>query len=1268
MLRKLLLTLTIAFGCIFSISAQVGQGTIKGKILDGGNGEPVPFANVTLLSGGEQVLGTTTDFDGKYVLKPIPPGTYDLQVSYVGFQTKKIAGVVVKSDKNVEQNIKITAGIELKEVEIIEYTKPLFEKDQTTSGSTTTREEIEKMAVRSVADIAKTTGNGVFSRDDGSNAINVRGGRSGGSVTFIDGVKVIGSTSLPKTAIEEVSVKTGGLSAQYGDLTGGVTTITTRGAFKEYFGSVEVLSSGFKSGEDVIGLDNFGYNLFGFAAGGPIITKKDEKGNVKDAPLGFLLTGEIRNLLNPRPAATTLRKPKDDVEDLIRQNPYIFDEPTQSVLKRAEFLTAEDFEEIDYQLNADNTNLVLNGKFDIKVSDLSALAIGGTYTYAKQNNYSRDFSLYNYENNSESTNSDYRIWGRYTQRFANEELKDGQESTSTVKNAFFSIQADFSRSSGETQDSRHQDDFFKYGYVGRFDAITEKSYSDNIEFATLFQKDADGENIPGTGVDYFGRFLTGFDAPIRYDYTPSDINPVLANYTRDFYSFYPEGDDRYQSRVDVEGNGGIINGGGVNGSIYNIWTPAGTPSNGYSKFENDQVRLTGFGSADIGDHAIILGFEYEQRVERFYQLNPRDLWDLGRGTTNNHIDAIDSSLQTVSISFEHPDPTSPTITFERAYNGDSRTFFAYNIRRALGFDPNGNGFVDFDSYDIDLYKIDYFSADQLINPANDINLQYQGYDYLGNKLNSSPSLNDFFNETISDGTRTHKTRPIPAYQPIYISGYLEDKFSFDDLVFRVGLRLDRFDANQPVLKDQFSFLPTRDVAFARSQGLSNVPGNIGNDYVVYVADIENPSAENVVGYRDPEEDIFYNAQGEELNDPSVLQAGSSISPWLVDPQNTSLTDDMGTESFEDYDPQYTLMPRISFSFPISDEATFFANYDILTQRPSGNNALRPIDLIFVSNHNRRINNPNLKPTKTISYEIGFKQKLTNSSALSLSSFYREQRDEIQVRKLIGAYPEDYLTFDNIDFGTVKGFTVDYDLRRTKNVSLKVNYTIQFAEGTGSNSLTSLNLVNSDQPNLRTIFPYTYDQRHQIVTTFDYRYGSGRRYNGPKVGGKNILENTGLNVVFIAGSGTPYTARSLPNQVEQLPPSGGASTGPVVGDISGSRLPWTLRMDARLDKTINIRWGSKSEANEKAWEAGKKQSTLNIYLQVLNVLDRQNIRRVYGFTGNADDDGYLSSPLFQDQIRQQESEQAFRDQYGFRLDNQFNYELPRRIRLGAQLSF
>jgi hypothetical protein len=40
--------------------------------------------------------------------------------------------------------------------------------------------------------------------------------------------------------------------------------------------------------------------------------------------------------------------------------------------------------------------------------------------------------------------------------------------------------------------------------------------------------------------------------------------------------------------------------------------------------------------------------------------------------------------------------------------------------------------------------------------------------------------------------------------------------------------------------------------------------------------------------------------------------------------------------FQDYEPQIVVMPRVAFSFSITDQAQFFAHYDVLTQRPSSN--------------------------------------------------------------------------------------------------------------------------------------------------------------------------------------------------------------------------------------------------------------------------------------------------------------------------------------------
>jgi hypothetical protein len=421
--------------------------------------------------------------------------------------------------------------------------------------------------------------------------------------------------------------------------------------------------------------------------------------------------------------------------------------------------------------------------------------------------------------------------------------------------------------------------------------------------------------------------------------------------------------------------------------------------------------------------------------------------------------------------------------------------------------------------------------------------------------------------------------------------------------------------------------------------------------VVYVNDLQNPTAIN--GYRDG--DTWYNAQGVEIPDPRAISTSAGIAPLLADPD--AVGENLNSNAFEDYDPQWNIMPRISFSFPISDEAVFFAHYDVLTQRPVGNNILNPWDYLLIRDVGQRpVNNPNLRPTRTVDYELGFQQVLSRTSSLKIAAFYRETRDEIQVRQLVEAFPVTYNSFDNFDFGTIKGLTMTYDLRRTGNVSLRVAYTLQFASATGSNSGTALNLINSGEPNLRIIFPTNRDQRHLLITTFDYRYGSGADYNGPVIGGKQILANTGLNIVGTLGSGTPYSQQRLVTGTQLLT---GGGQPQLEGQVNGSRLPWQFNIDAQLDKSWELKFGKGEE---------KKTAFLNAYLLVNNLLNTLNVIDVYRFTGNPDNDGYLDNPRFQPQIEAEIDPEAFRQLYALKMNNPFNFSAPRTIQLGLRLDF
>jgi hypothetical protein len=232
-------------------------------------------------------------------------------------------------------------------------------------------------------------------------------------------------------------------------------------------------------------------------------------------------------------------------------------------------------------------------------------------------------------------------------------------------------------------------------------------------------------------------------------------------------------------------------------------------------------------------------------------------------------------------------------------------------------------------------------------------------------------------------------------------------------------------------------------------------------------------------------------------------------------------------------------------------------------------------------------------------------------------------------------------------------SINYDLRRTNNISLTANYTLQFADGTGSSATSGSSLVNTGQPNLRTTIPLSYDQRHALTASVDYSYGTGKDYNGPVLFGLKFLEDAGANIMMSAGSGTPYSKQS---NITQEAASGINDRSTLEGSLNGSRLPWQFRLSAKLNKNFVIKWSD------------KKRSNLNVYVQVQNLLDAENIISVYRATGNPEDDGYLTSAAAQNSIDAKNDPNAFRYLYSLAVNNPSNYSLPRMWRAGISIDF
>ncbi len=1243
MIRRLLLL----FFTVLAVNGLFAQsGTIKGKVFDGDNGEPLPFANVSVVKDGKIITGGMTDFDGKYTIKPVPVGKFSVKASSMGYKTVVFNNLQVNNAKITFQDFTLSSSVsKLEEVVVKEYKVPLISKDQSESGGTVTQEDIDKMPGRSATAVASTVG-GVS--DDGSGNLSIRGARSEGTVYYIDGVKVMSNT-LPKSAIEQVNVITGGLSAKYGDATGGIVNVTTRGAAKEMHGGVELATSQY--------LDPYGSSLLGLTLTGPLYSKKMvdpyDSTKIKKKPIvGFFLTGSASYKKDASPDINGVWMSKDGVTEAILENPYFVDYSagTAALTYGTDYFRSDKFEHHDAKPNNSSFSTSVNGKLNINLTDNLFLSVGGRYAFYDRASFSLANSLFNSENNGHYRSNSWQVSTRLTHKLANKTEEEEKKSASVLKNVYYELIGSYEKGFDKTYDKDFQDEIFKYGHVGTF--VTHKIAS--------YEGPKMMDEYPNPMYE-----MNGFE-DTAVVFTPSQYNPDLAAYTSHYYTLYEKGSIYYRNKNIIETQGGVLNG-QTPRSVYGMFTSPGTPFGAYNYSDRSQFIVSGNGSADLGDHEFQIGFEYEQRDQRAYSSSTIGLWYLANQLANTHIMELDLNNPHRHYMEEEDGIIiyTDTISYDRLYSQSSQKMFDYKFREYLAakgamidgekVTVNGTQWLDIDSYDPSDLSIDYFAPDELINEGKPY-VSYFGYDAYGEKLTSNPTLEDFFTETNDLG---FKTRPISAFKPNYLAFYIQDKFAFDDLIFRVGLRADRYDANQKVLKDAYSLHNTFTVSDIRSLNpslIESLPENIGDDYVVYANNINYKDATSILGYRtgnNPADIKWYNAQGTQVDDPEAeIASANGIAPLLQNPTSVGATGDiidrpeLSAKSFTDYVPQWNLMPRIAFSFPISDVALFSAHYDVMTKRPYGVNRMNPIQYLHLLSYaSNPINNPNLMPEKTIEYELGFQQKVSNTSSLKIVAFYREMRDQAQVQNITGAYPVSYITYQNIDFGTVKGLTLLYDLRRTGNVRANINYTLQFANGTGSNAATALSLIKQGEPNIRQTLPLNFDKRHSFKFTLDYAYASGKAYNGPVLFGKDILQNTGVTFVSNFTTGSPYSKRD-------------PRTNYLLGSVNGSRMPSTFRTDMKIYRHFQLTQPEK----------GKTPIGLQVYLDVFNLFNTFNVRSVFGTTGNAHDDAYLTTAKNQAAINSQVDPDAYRYYYQMNLSMYGMYMAPRTIRLGLMLNF
>ncbi|MBL7818811.1 MAG: carboxypeptidase regulatory-like domain-containing protein [Saprospiraceae bacterium] len=1233
MKKQLLITMFL----IFSGLTAYAQVTLSGKVTDE-KGEPMVGAIVAILKNGVAKTGAQTDIDGLFRITNLDPGKYDVECKMLGYTDQRSTGVqlttgIINLDFKMVENGKV-----LDAVIVREYKIPIVKVDQTTQGQQFTSDQIAKMPLKDVNAIVATSA-GVSSQQ--GETPSIKGSRSSGTDYYIDGIRVRGNGTVPVNEIEQLQVVTGGMEAKYGDVVGGIISITTKGPAKKFTGGVELETSQY--------LDAFKYNFANVNLSGPIITRTrvDKTGaKIKEPVLGFRVSGQMRTNGDPSPPAVPVYKVKDDVLANLEKNPWTI-VGTGARVASAELLKPTDFEALKLRPNQDYAQYDFTGKLDLRVNKAIDVTLSGNYYHIDDKvnpstSSNGDWEVFNSHNNPTSLTDRIRTNFRFRHRLGNTE--GGSKSTNTtIENAQYTLQFGYEKNFGSQMDKIHKDNLFNYGYVGQFDTRWEPTFV------------ADSTGIRHDG---YRQVFAG--------YKLSDINPVMANFNRD------------ANGKDLEAGAGgnnlnIFNGVYNRDNLTNVWgfhQNVGRVYNTFSKNEGNLITgqatlnfdLLPGGSKDKA-HNIQMGFIYEQRIDRSYSISPYALWNIADQLQNGNINGtgVDTTKYLGRDSLVNGQKVR---LYAPAENKDilSKTdiLFYKNLRAKTG--QSYLSFGNVNNLTPDQLSLSMFTARELNDQAL---LGYYGYDYLGNWVSADKySFNDFF--TAKDEKTGARLFPVAPLQPLYIAGYIQDKFRYKDVIFSLGVRVDRYDANTKVLKDPYSMydmMTAKDYyeLLQKNNPGKNItkPASVGDDYKVYLTEQTygktnaRYSESTIRAYR--KGDQWYTSTGQPIDPVTLFGENSQVHAKYVSDTFPTITQ-LGYDpnlSFTDYKPQTNFMPRLGFSFPIGEKANFFAHYDILTARPPSNTAMTALDYFYFDQRSGIKNNPDLKPEKTIDYEVGFQQELTPTSGIKIAAYYKEMRDMIQqryYRYIAGPLNiTEYVTYGNLDFGTVKGFTFQYDLRQTSHFSGQFNYTLQFADGTGSDASSQQGL--NRRGNIRALSPLSFDERHRFAFTVDYRYGDSK-YDGPMLFGKELFKDAGINLQLVTVSGRPYTKQKISQ------PFGGAQ---IDGLINGARLPWNYNLDLRVDKTFTL---SKDM---------KHPLSINAYFRVQNLLDTRNVRSVYRASGSPDDDGYLVSPLGQRTLEgiissRPDDLEAYRFSYFMRELNPGNYFFPRRMYLGATFMF
>ena len=233
----------LALSLIVCFSASLFAGThgkIAGRVTDAENGQPLPGVDV-MIEG--TTMGASTNVDGYYTLLNVPPGTYTVKFSIIGYAKTSVRDVRVVIDLTSTVNAELRPTTLVTEEVVVTAQRPIVTRDVSASQFNIQTKNVETMPVQTVTEVL-TLQAGI---QEGSDGIVVRGGGTNQTIFVVDGFILNDERSnIPYRAVglsatQEIQVQTGGFNAEYGNVRSGVVNVVTKeGGRAHYNGTFNV--------------------------------------------------------------------------------------------------------------------------------------------------------------------------------------------------------------------------------------------------------------------------------------------------------------------------------------------------------------------------------------------------------------------------------------------------------------------------------------------------------------------------------------------------------------------------------------------------------------------------------------------------------------------------------------------------------------------------------------------------------------------------------------------------------------------------------------------------------------------------------------------------------------------------------------------------------------------------------------------------------------------------------------------------------------------